>query len=164
MTTHSFTRDALGIFWDGEEVPGITLYGLWPNVVKPEEPRFPEDAWPSETEWRASWLFGLGWWVHIWDIRIAVWPTSAAWMDVVCTALQALRAGGATVAWGGLEGRFADPPSLFDPAEMSEGVWIAVDVEGNTYGPPHLDAPFTTVSDATLLLLRSQTAVDRLKP
>jgi hypothetical protein len=159
--TERRTRDSLGIFWSGEEVDGILVYGLWLDPVH-EPPDFPSASWPLGTEWKATWLGDSGWRVLLWDIRPAGWPKAEKWGATIRATLQALKAAGAKVAWCGLEGFFVDPPNLFETQHMGESVWAVLDAEGVLHGPPSLDGPFETVPSNILELLRKQTGVEFL--
>ena len=57
-----------------------------------------------------------------WDVRLRSWPVESEWVRVVFNTLAAVCGAGAIVAWCAIEGCFADPPSLFDPVEMSDEV------------------------------------------
>src|SRR5262245_7163002 len=111
MTEQRLTRMALGIFWEGEEVAGITVYGFWPSQHVPAH-SFPSTVWPPGTLVHTSKLSGPGWTVWLWDIRVSQWPPSTAWQETIRQTQQAMIAAGARVAWCGLEGFFADPPDL----------------------------------------------------
>jgi hypothetical protein len=90
----------------------------------------------------------------MWTIRIEQWPESGAWQQVLRDTLKPFIDHGALVAWCGLEGRFADPPSLFHPNEMTESVWVALTKDGQFFAPAALDEPFRTLSDQDLVALR----------
>lgn len=74
--------------------------------------------------------------------------------------LQKLVESGACVAWFGLEGHFADPPSLFHPDEMSDSVYAAATADGSFICKAYLGEPFTTLSDRELEHLREVVAVE----
>ena len=153
MKNVSLTRDSLGIFWQGNEVDGFTFYGYWAIPGVPE-PQIDFDAWPN-TQTKASKLVGDRWTVWLWDVRVQVWPDAAVWRDAVMGLLEQVLSGGAAVAWCGIEGAFADPPSLFTPEAMSEGVWAARTSHGDTFNPPDLRESFKTLTIADLSKLRS---------
>ncbi|HSR54184.1 MAG TPA: hypothetical protein VLV83_25425 [Acidobacteriota bacterium] len=113
------------IIWEGEEVSGLTLYGL--RTRKEEAPAvFPIPSWPNEIEYRQSTLHGERWEVLVWDIRVQQWPKHTHFGDVVRSTLEALLEGGCCVAWVGREGHFVDPPDLFLPEFMSGGILAAL--------------------------------------
>lgn len=145
------TSDSLGIFWEGEEVDGVTIYGYWTGS-KPEPPRIELSEWPA-AEAKPSRLGGRGWTVWLWDIRILEWPEPPDWREAVQGLLRQVINAGADVAWCGLEGMFVEPPGLFDPHEMSGGVWAAADKAGHTFGPPALDGSFLPLNDEQLSIL-----------
>lgn len=107
--------------WDGSEEPGVLVFGLFPPEAT-MAPAFPHDRWPSETAVRHATLGGDGWQVWEWAVQLDRWPTGAGWRAAVEAALSALLDDGAEIAWLGMEGRFCDPPHLFDPASMPGGV------------------------------------------
>ncbi len=153
--TIGFTRDSLGIFWEGEEVPGITIYGYYSPATL-QEPQFPTEAWPPGTSWSPWKLHGENWIIWVWDIRVDQWPRNDQWRETIEITLGVVRTSGARVAWCGVNGIFAEPPHLFDPARMSGGVWAALDAGGILHGPPSLRSPFETLSDDELLELQRQ--------
>jgi hypothetical protein len=153
--TQTTARNSLSIFWKGEERDGILVYGFWPKRSA-SEPRFPEEVWPEPTKWKSMRLEGEGWSVYLWEICISVWPHANEWTKTLRETLQALIAAGAEVAWCGIEGYFADPPSLFDPSEMSGGVWALLESDGTLHGPPDLDLPFATLPDGVLVQVRNR--------
>lgn len=152
------TAKSLGIFWEGEEVDGVTIYGYW-HGSKPEPPKLDLPEWPA-AQARPSRLEGPSWTVWLWDIRVDEWPEPPRWRDAVQRTLRRVMASGAEVAWCGLEGMFVEPPGLFDPVEMSGGVWAAVDKAGHTFGPPMLDAAFRPLNDQQLSTLRANVKTD----
>jgi hypothetical protein len=146
------TRDSLGIFWQGDEVDGFTFYGYWvqPGV---RQPQIKFDAWPN-VQTKASNLVGDRWTVWLWDVRMHAWPQESAWRSLVMDLLDQVLRGGAVVAWCGIEGAFADPPSLFTAQAMSDGVWAARTIHGDTFNPPDLRESFKTLTIADLNKLR----------
>ena len=154
------TRDSLEVVWFGEWVDGILAYGLWLADGAPRM-EFPHGAWPKETEWRVTQLGGSGWQVLLWDVRVRRWPSATTWAAAIDATLQAMRAAGATVSWCGLEGAFADPPSLFNES-MQGGVWAALDSDGVMHGPPPLDGTFEPIARSVLARIREQSHVAAL--
>jgi hypothetical protein len=146
------TSGSLGIFWEGEEVDGVTIYGYWTGL-KPAPPRVELSELPG-AEAKPSRLDGSGWTVWLWDIRIQEWPDRRHWQGAIQGLLRQVMKGGAHVAWCGLEGMFVEPPGLFDPCEMSGGVWAAADKAGHMFGPPALDDAFLPLNDEQLSILR----------
>jgi hypothetical protein len=149
------TKNSLGIFWEGEEVDGILVYGYWDSAVA-EEPVFPNEVWESNAEWKTSELHDEKWSVWLWQIRVLNWPSTLEWIDRVRKTLEAMRTGRAKVSWCGIEGFFSDPPKLFDSAEMSGGVWAVLGVDGVLYGPPPLDGVFLPIPDSLLDEIRKK--------
>lgn len=153
MTHLSTTRESLGIFWQGEEADGFTVYGYWPRGGV-TQPALDLGAWPS-VESSVFRLVGDDWTVWAWDVHIHSWPAADRWRSLVVGTLDQLVNAGATVAWCAVEGAFADPPSLFDPKHMSDGVWTArIDGPGGVFEPPGLDEPFAKLTDEQLIRLR----------
>ena len=149
------TRNSLGIFWRGEEVEGILVYGFWDNTLA-KEPVFPTKVWGSDVEWKTRRLFGDTWVVWLWEIRVSKWPSTSEWSNVIRMTLEAMKTEGAKVAWCGLEGFFVEPPKLFDSTIMSGGVWAVLGNDGVLFGPPPLDANFVPVPDNLLEELKKK--------
>jgi hypothetical protein len=145
----------LVIVSDGEEVPGLTTYGLtarggWRSS------EFPSDAWVATPEISEFMLYGVTWEVMTWDVPITIWPTGDEFVRAVRRTLNAMIEGGCRVAWVGAEGfPFCDPPSLFDPACMSGGILAWMTDAGDFDCPLNPDRPVIRVGDDVLLALRS---------
>lgn len=149
------TRKSLGIFWDGEEVDGITVYGIWkepPQSFPPLSHLLGKDGLAE----RQSALRGEGWYVRVWDIKIEKWPPPDEWKKRIHSMLYAIVECGSVVAWGGLEGAFVDPPDLFDPQYMAGGVWVAMASDGVFYSCSELDGAFTKLSNDELNELKNR--------
>lgn len=153
MTMQPPAREQLEIIWRGEQVPGITFYGLLPRGAWSEKP-FPEYLWRWGVETGSSLLHNERWEVIVWDVAIAAWPPSEEWRSAIRQTLQWLVDAGASVAWVGLEGYFCDPPELFDPSCMSGGVSAALTRAGEFFCPLDPHQPLATLSDADLVRLR----------
>lgn len=147
------TRDSLAIFFDGEESPGITVYGYWPHAgVLPFA--LDLDGWDDARAQRST-LAGDEWTAFVWDVRVPVWPGADEWPGRVQGLLAQVAGGGAVVAWTGFECGFADPPDLFKPEFMTRCVWAArAAAAGLVIGPPPLDGPLEVLDDQALLRLR----------
>lgn len=104
----------------------------------------------------ASELYDGGWRVIVWDVPITEWPESDAWTIAVRSTFDSLLAAGCVVAWIGREGYFCDPPDLFLPSCMSEGVVAAATVGGFFSCPVVPDKPLKYLTDEELLEIRSQ--------
>jgi hypothetical protein len=159
VTDRGTTRQALGIFWQVaelagfEELDGFTVYAYWPRGLVPP-PALDLGRWPK-VESRVHRLFGEDWTVWQWDIRVHSWPAAALWRSLVLGTLDQLLDAGAAVAWCAVEGAFADPPALFEPRHMSDGVWAArIKDQGGVFQPSGLDEPFETLTDEQLARLR----------
>jgi hypothetical protein len=146
------TRNSLGIFWNGEESGGISAYGFWPRDIE-RGPAFPAEVWPPDTEWKETRLWGESWTVWLWDIRIRSWPKIDSWSITVENTLDVLLGAGAIVAWCGVEGCFVDPPDLFDPSEMAEGVWACASRGGVRQRPSPLEGRLEYLSKTQLSAL-----------
>jgi hypothetical protein len=150
------TIDSLGIIWKGDEVDGILVYGLWYSSIPASAPEFDVRLWPSKVEWKPWKLFGEDWCIWMLEIAVKGWPNPEDWNQTIYNILRSMKKHGAIIAWMGIEGHFADPPSLFHPDEMSEGVWAAIGKDDTFYPPPALDELFQTFSDEILLKLRKE--------
>lgn len=150
-------EESLGVFWDGEEVDGVLAYGFWWGAIA-REPEFPRDLWPAGTEARPWRFYGEGWIVLLWTIRITEWPAADAWEMTLRRTLDRLIEAGACVAWCGLEGRFSEPPGLFNPAEMPDSVYAATATGIGFMCTAHLGRPFETFGESDLERLRQVVA------
>jgi hypothetical protein len=147
-------RTNLTIFMEGQESPGVIVYGLGaPGSIKVE---------PSAYEWAArrttsvGQLSGHNWQVVLWEVRLVPWPNGSAWDEVLERTLDSMLDAGATIAWVGAEGiPFADPPDLFTPEHMHGGVlvWRSTDGGGGQLDP---DRPLSPVPDEELNQLRAE--------
>lgn len=142
------------IFWKGEEAPGILVYGYWRGAPT-NTPACPIDAWGANVESESTILRGTGWTVLMWDLRIQNWPSRARWETTLNQTLQPMLLNGARVAWCGVEGGFADPPSLFSPKEMSGSVYAAVASDFPFLCTARLGEPFVAFDSSQLLALRN---------
>ncbi|MEU4295010.1 hypothetical protein AB0E63_42880 [Kribbella sp. NPDC026596] len=146
-------RDALTIFVDGEEVPGLIAYGLRePGLAMPA---FPSDAWIAQPEPQEFTLHGDRWEVVGWEIPVVIWPEASRLEGAVRATLDTLTQAGCRVAWIGAEGvPFCDPPDLFNPNCMSGSVlaWATDAGQGEFRIDP--DAPVQPASDDRLESLR----------
>lgn len=149
-------RDALTVFVDGDELPGIMVYGLASRGMR--TPRAaPDGVWPGAASIEEVSLHGERWEVVIWEIALAEWPARDAWKAAIRNALRAHIEAGCVVSWVGAEGiPFCDPPELFDVACMSGGVlaWMTADDADCPLDP---DGELVPVDDRVLEGLR-QTA------
>jgi hypothetical protein len=146
------TRESLGIFWEGAEADGFTVYAYFPRA-EAEPPVLQLEGWEVLGQ-KASHLGGEGWTVCVWDVRIREWPPVGRFPHLVRHTLSRLVDGGAAVSWCGVEGAFAEPSALFAPGAMSDGVWAACSGEPRALmGPPALDGPFFPISNEQLKVL-----------
>lgn len=139
----------LGIFWDGEEIDGFTVYGYW----RDNESSRPELDLTDGMHQKTSRIHGAGWTIGIWDLKVERWPTSDSWGQSIRAMLSQLIENGAVVAWCGTEGMFVEPPELFSPGEISGGVWAAA-TKSKVWGPPELEDAFEPLSDEQLVELQ----------
>jgi hypothetical protein len=152
--TPSLARDSLTIFVDGDEVPGLIVYGLalrdtWRSVG------FPAEVWLAVPEVEEFRLHGDSWQVVMWEVPIIVWPSAREFAAAVRHTLGAMIDGGCRVAWIGAEGvPFCDPPQLFDHDCMSGGVLAWMTDDGGFECPIDPDRPLVPVSDHRLHALR----------
>ena len=143
-------KDSMVVFIDGTEVPGFLLYGLFPPDADPQSP-----ALPDAVRSRRHDLTGPGWLIPIWTIPVTDWLTGDAWQTEVRRLLTSIVEQGARVAWLASEGApYADPPWLFDPAEMSGGVYAYLTAAGRYACPLDPGRPWLTITNDELGQLR----------
>jgi len=147
------TRDLLKIFWHGDEVTGLTVYA-YAMDISTAQPVFPLEFWADGTQTKASKLQGDGWLVWVWDVRVEKWPDH--WINTLRSTLARLIDLGASVAWCGLEGCFADPPDLLSPKAMAGGIYAASSHSTGFICHTNLDGQFQTITDGEMADLRSQ--------
>jgi hypothetical protein len=147
--TESTTRDSLGIFFKGEERPGVAVYGYF--AARPAAPvAAPLHAWTPHARC-ASFELGHGtWWVAMWEIAVETWPADDAWRPTLAATLGALVDAGARVAWCAVDEALAEPPLLLAPAAMSDRVYAAMTADRALLGGSALDAPFALLGDDEL--------------
>ena len=143
------TEKSLGIFWEGEERAGLTIYGLFRDE-KVEAPTVPLYLWPNGCECKSGKLSGEFWAVWLWDIRVDKWPKKTKWLNTLSRTLKTMIDQGATIAWAGLEGFFAEPPNLFHPDYMSGGIWAIYMDNGNFICNAKIGEPFKVLEDTVL--------------
>ncbi len=144
----------MGIFWNGEEVDGITIYGFFTGE-KTEELDTPINIWPLSSEFKHSQLSGDNWTVWLCDIRIKEWPEKSAWLNAIERTFEVMIHHGAIVSWAGLEGFFVEPPDLFKPELMSGGVWAIKMRDGRFVCNSRIGESFETLEDSILNRIRS---------
>lgn len=147
------TEESLSIFWDGEEVDGITVYGFFQDT-NADQPILPNNIWNERCEVKTSKLFGENWSVWVWDIRIDKWPAKAEWIKTIEKTLKGMLNQGAIVSWAGLEGFFVDPPDLFDPEFMSGGIWALYTKPEGFFCLADIGKPFKAIYDSILKKVR----------
>ncbi len=153
--TEQNTEKSLGIFWDGEEVDGVTIYGLFAGA-KSEEPIAPSGVWPENCDFKINKLSGDDWTVWLWDVRINEWPKKTEWFNTIKRTLETMIHQGASVAWCGLEGFFVEPPDLFKPEFMGGGIWAAYTIDGDFICKAQIGEIFETLDDSILKKIRNK--------
>ncbi|GAA1711780.1 hypothetical protein GCM10009745_69860 [Kribbella yunnanensis] len=154
MGSDRLARDAAVVIVDGDEVPGLSFYGLVErgglgSLV------LPADAWLGGSAVNLYMLHGMAWEVPNWDLPVIVWPTGEQFVLAIRKTLEAVISAGCRVAWVAAEGfPFCDPPELFDPECMSGGVLAWMTAEGNFACPLDPDSPLPPVNDEDLTMLR----------
>ena len=147
-------NEVLTVYMDGEEVPGVMLYGL-DSMANDSQPRFPGSAWPWLVA-RKTYVFGgKRWRVRLWEVALSAIPSPEILWNATSTTFGSLIDAGCLAAWMGLEGGFCDPPSLFLPECMSGGVVAARSASGRQWGQFENLHPISPLSDEDLLALRS---------
>jgi hypothetical protein len=144
---------ALTVYWQGQEEIGLLLYGLRRPEQHPEidlTGLVAEGADVSE-----PWLLhGEGWAVDLWTIRTPGVPVGSDWRAMLERILGRLLDAGYEVAWFATEGDFVDPPGLFDPAVMGEGVYAAASRETGFLCRDAGEGDLTVLADGDLARLR----------
>ncbi len=146
-------REVLSVFWEGEEVPGLTFYGLR-APTSDALPEFPADEWDGRADCRSWRLHGEAWEVVVWTVRVDRWPGRDEFGFLTERTMHALREAGCVVSWVGREGFFTDPPGLFLPESMSQGVLAALSGATGFRTALDLDQPLRFLLDDELLELR----------
>lgn len=151
----TLARESLTIFVDGDEVPGLIVYGLRPHG-RERVCAFPADAWIAQPEAMQGRLFGESWEVLAWEIPILIWPTASDLSEAVRCTTGAMIEGGCRVAWVGAEGvPFCDPPQLFDPDCMAGGVLAWMTDVGDFDCDLDPDSPLAPASEDVLRRLQA---------
>ncbi len=152
MMSKTVAASELTIFWKGEEMSGFPCYAI--EVDVPEANLvFPQDLWPNGTEVKGTVLRGDWWRVFLFDVKIVVWPEN--WLRVIEQTLTSLVQQGSKISWVGLGDLFAEPPDLFDPASMEQGVLVALSSRTGFLSHPHPDGTIDPLTNDDLLTLRS---------
>lgn len=150
----NLTEESLSVFWlfeDGhEEVPGILAYGYF-NNGKYKKLSFPYSLWPDGVKMKTHAYANEFWNIIEWTIQFNQWPKASEWLQIIEGTLLSFTGQGAKIAWCGLEGFFATPPSLFSPLEMSGGVYAILIPDDEFICTALLTKPFQTVSDEELV-------------
>jgi hypothetical protein len=147
-------REALSVFVDGDEVPGVIVYALR-SPGSDSRVGFPTSLW-SGSEARPFRLLGESWEILGWDLPIREWRSGETWHRLVHRTLEELTRQGAVVAWIGAEGLpFSDPPGLFDPQWMSGSVLAALTSSGDFWSPLDPGMPVQSLTDEQLQRLRA---------
>ncbi len=159
------TEDTLGVYWSikvekdngdvsfyHEETEGVLVYGYWNKEF--DLPTFPFQIWSADTQVQNNTLWGDGWFVLEWTVRICTWPLSNTWKQVIQGTLEAMCETGAIVAWCAVEACFADPPSLFSPESMSGGVYAALIPNSQFWCSAKPGLHFQALDDSILLKLK----------
>jgi hypothetical protein len=145
-------EQAFKVYWRGEEVLGLLLYGL---RAPDQQPR-PALVLPAGAQAAAPYeLHGDDWAVDLWTIRaVEGLPAGEEWRSLLERLLGRLLDAGYQAAWFALEGDFADPPHLFDPDLMGESVYAAATPETGFITHDDGDGELQTLTDAELERLR----------
>ena len=115
-------KDALRVWWEGEEVWGVLAYGL--RRPGPLTRPVLDNLWPEPYDYSDPWVLGgPGWEVELWTVRLSAPPPASARQGAVEGTLMALIAAGCQVSWLAAEGDFVDPPDLLDPRYMGQGLY-----------------------------------------
>ncbi|MEI7352598.1 hypothetical protein WCU98_22725 [Pectobacterium parmentieri] len=117
-------KEALGVYWNSMigDVNGQTFYS-YSNDVNYFPPEFPSTIW-HDVELKSQRITGDDWVVWLWDVKFNAHPHD--WLDKTEKTLLYFIENLSVVSWCGLDGCFSEPPGLFDPNEMSEGIYAAI--------------------------------------
>lgn len=148
-------RNVLTVYWNGEEVTGLTFYGIRPrrHVQHVEQLNIRPDFVANA---EAFFLTGNEWEAVVWSICITQWPAVSEFPGFIKMILEKLRSQGYVVSWLGRPEHFVDPPDLFLPAHMSGAVLAAITPISGLQIAVDLDEPLVGLSDDDLLRLRSE--------
>jgi hypothetical protein len=149
-----YTKNILNIYWDSNlgEISGQTFY-LYSNDINYSLPKFPFELWPKLTEAKSHKLFGENWVIWLWDVKFSEIPNN--WKKITEDTLRFFFEKNSIISWCGLGGYFIDPPDLFDPKEMSNGVYAVVDANGVFICHSDLDSKYEALTDNELLMLHN---------
>ncbi|MGX5680946.1 hypothetical protein [Schumannella luteola] len=151
-------RDALAVFRDGEEVPGIHVYGLRVRH-DPRVALYPSEVWDTTGEPTRFTLYGDNWEVLLWAVPLRKWPRKKRMAAALRATMSRMIDSGCRVAWVAAEGfPFCDPPMLFDPACMSDSVLAWMDDSGRGWFDLDPDRPIAPVSEDVVQSLRKYSA------
>ncbi len=154
----AMARDALIMIRNGEEVPGIHIYGL----RKRHEPKlasYPSEVWDAEGEPFTYTLHGENWEVLWWGVPIRKWPRKTAMAAALEATMSRMIDAGCRVAWVAAEGfPFCDPPMLFHPDCMSDSVLAWMDDSGRGWFDLDPNSPIAPLSEDVVQALRQYSA------
>lgn len=148
------TREVLGIYWNSTfgDVDGQTFY-LFSKSLDYISPEFPTFLWPEKTESKKHKLFGDDWVIWLWDVKFSTPPEE--WKKVTKDTLSYFIKYNAKISWCGLDGYFSEPPELFDPNEMSGGVYAALTPDDLFICHTDLHTEYRPLTDDELIFLKS---------
>jgi len=149
------TEDSLGIFWNGEEVIGITIYGYFEGT-NDLLLTFDESIWNHGIQLKSNTIRRDNWIVGVWDIKVNKWPNTTAWPKVIQESLKEFTNKGAVLSWAAFEGFFVEPPRLLDPRYMSGGVWAIYSNADGFYCSAQLGQKIEFISDDVLEKFRTR--------
>lgn len=128
----------------GEDVQGVLVYGLWFDEVPDVHLDLP---WADARQGRFE-LFGSDWRVLLFSVAVPEWPDADQWVAGIYRMLSSLTRAGARLSWCAMDGNFADPPDLFDPAVMGTQVYAAFSPSLGLALSCFLDDPITYLDPA----------------
>lgn len=148
-------QSAFQVFVDGEIVPGLMFYGL-DRPDNPHDVVFPRHLWRGLSPIKMFVLGGERWRVHLWEIALEVVENSAAFGQIIDATLESLLSVGCAVAWVGVEGNFCDPPNLFSPDCMSNGVFALQTPRGRRWNSFMVPGEWNAAPDELLREIRGE--------
>ena len=152
------TKDCLVVISDSEEVVGVYFLGFFIDNLKPNID-FPEYLWNVPISYTSFKLIDIDYnkWVAIeWKVIIKdCFPSNNNWQEIIKNTMQYILDKRAVISWIGLEGGFADPPSLFDPKSMDGQVYAFLTNQNEFKCASNIDDEFKVIDNETLIRLNN---------
>jgi len=154
----SLTKECLGVIYDSGEIDGIYFLGFFIDNLNPNVD-FPKHLWNVPISCTSFKLIDIDYnkWIAIeWKVIIKdCFPSKNNWQEIIKNTMQYILDKGAVVSWIGLEGGFADPPSLFDPKSMTGQVYAFLTNQNEFQCASNIDEEFKVIDNETLIRLNN---------